>query len=194
MPSSPGKFDKVLAFTLKWEGGYTDDPNDRGNWTSGKVGVGELKGTKYGISAASYPHLDIKNLTIDQAKEIYRKSYWEAVSGDSRPFPEALAVFDFAVNSGVRRALEMWNQKPDVREYLADRLDFLASLTTFNLYGRGWVRRVNELTRLVNAEDVHPDVELVQLFVGDRSFEFYPQRTTIGTTKSGRVKVMSRLR
>jgi lysozyme family protein len=183
----------ALTFTLKWEGGFTDNPSDPGNWTGGNVGVGELKGTKWGISAASFPHLDIKNLTVAQAADIYKTRYWEAISGDSRPYPEALVVFDFAVNSGVSRALAMWNRTPDVREYLAARLDFLASLSTFNTFGRGWVRRVNDLTKLVNELDKNPDVEVVQLYVRDREFTFRPTKTTIGKTNAGRIKVMSRL-
>jgi lysozyme family protein len=178
---------------LTWEGGYTADPNDIGNWTGGEVGAGELKGTKWGISAASFPHLDIKNLTVTEAASIYEERYWEAISGDKRPFPEALVVFDFAVNSGVSRALAMWDQTPDVRDYLAARLDFLASLSTFNLYGRGWVRRVNDLSKRVNELDKHPDVELVQFYVNEREFNFYPTKTTIGTTNQGRIKVMARL-
>jgi len=54
-----------VPHVLKREGGYVDDPTDRG---------GE---TKYGISKRSYPQLDIKNLTLEQALEIYRKDYWK---------------------------------------------------------------------------------------------------------------------
>ena len=52
-------FDKALKFVLKWEGGYSNDPNDPG---------GE---TKYGISKRSYPELDISKLTLEQAKDIF---------------------------------------------------------------------------------------------------------------------------
>ena len=186
-------FLKALTFTLKWEGGFTANPDDPGNWTGGSVGVGELKGTKWGISAASFPSLDIENLTIQEAASIYHEQYWEAISGDSRPYPEALVVFDFAVNSGVSRALALWERGPNVRDYLAARLDFLASLSTFNTFGRGWVRRVNDLTRHINELDKNPDVELVQLYVEDREYNFYPTKTTLGTTVKGRIKLMARL-
>jgi lysozyme family protein len=186
-------FLKALTFTLKWEGGFTANPDDPGNWTGGNVGVGELKGTKWGISAASFPSLDIENLTIQEAASIYHEQYWEAISGDSRPYPEALVVFDFAVNSGVSRALAWWERGPNVRDYLAARLEFLASLSTFNTFGRGWVRRVNDLTRHINELDKNPDVELVQFYVKDREFNFYPTKTTLGTTNQGRIKVMARL-
>ena len=58
-----------VNFTLSQEGGYQDNPADPGNWTGGKVGHGVMKGTKYGISAESYPHLDIKNLTVVEAEK-----------------------------------------------------------------------------------------------------------------------------
>ena len=41
------------------EGGYSLDPHDRGNWTGGAINVGECKGTKFGISAAAYPNLEL---------------------------------------------------------------------------------------------------------------------------------------
>ena len=64
-------FNKVFDRVIGHEGGFQADPKDRGNWTSGVVGQGELKGTKFGLAAMTYPHLDIKNLTVDQAKAIY---------------------------------------------------------------------------------------------------------------------------
>ena len=41
----------ALDETWGHEGGLSLDPNDRGNWTGGKKGSGELRGTKYGIAA-----------------------------------------------------------------------------------------------------------------------------------------------
>lgn len=58
------------------EGGFQNSPRDKGNWTGGQIGVGQLKGTKYGISAAIFPALDIKNLTPEQAIGIYTNKYW----------------------------------------------------------------------------------------------------------------------
>ena len=60
-------FDQCIEHILDSEGRFTLNPNDKGNYTPS----GELKGTKYGISARMYPKLDIKNLTLEQAKLIY---------------------------------------------------------------------------------------------------------------------------
>jgi lysozyme family protein len=58
------RFERLIGFVLEHEGGYVNDPTDPG---------GE---TKYGISKRSYPRLDIKNLTIEDAKGIYYQDWW----------------------------------------------------------------------------------------------------------------------
>lgn len=175
---------RALEFTLRWEGGYVNNPHDPGG------------ATKYGISQRAFPDLDIENLTLEQAKEIYRTKYWEAIQGDERPFSEAVAIFDFAVHSGVYRALVYWDQTKDVGLYMAARLDFLTSLDSFNTFGRGWVRRVNDLRRLTdqNQLNVNQDVELIQLYFEDRRYDFYPVKTSVGVTSNGRPKIMARLK
>ena len=104
-------FDKIFAITVGHEGETLDlTPGDRGNWTSGIVGQGELKGSKFGISAASYPNVDIANLTLADAQAIYRRDYFAPVGGDRLPGPLALLAFDGAVNSGGRNAAR-WLQR-----------------------------------------------------------------------------------
>jgi hypothetical protein len=93
-------FEQALPYIKKFEGGLSMNPDDNGNWTGGKKGVGVLKGTKYGISAASYPNLDIKNLTPEQAKAIYKKDYWDKIGADGIPENVRLSAFDAAVNQG----------------------------------------------------------------------------------------------
>lgn len=85
-------FEIAVEHILLKEGGYVNDPADRG---------GE---TKYGISKRSYPELSIKTLTPEKAKEIYRKDFWDAVKAEQLPEQLRLTVFDMAVNAGVKRA------------------------------------------------------------------------------------------
>ena len=66
-------FDQAFTALIGNEGNYTLNHKDRGNWTGGMSGAGQLRGTKYGISAASYPAVDIKNLTLEAAKAISRE-------------------------------------------------------------------------------------------------------------------------
>ena len=91
-------FEKSFLFILKWEGGYVNDPNDPG---------GE---TKYGISKKAYPNLDIKRLTIDDAKEIYYQDYWLKASCDIiEQYSGKIAFFHFnaSVNLGIKRAIKI---------------------------------------------------------------------------------------
>lgn len=144
------------------EGGFSDDPRDLGNWTGGKVGVGELKGTKYGIAAHSYPYLDIKNLTLAQAKEIYHRDFW-AIIGNAHPSIK-FQLFDASVNHGHPNAIRMLQDAvrvaPDgqwggisqaaldametndvLLRFVAYRLKFWAKLSIFDDFGRGWTNR-----------------------------------------------------
>lgn len=104
-----GNFAVCLPFTLAYEGGYSTDKRDPGNWTGGKVRKGVLKGTKKGISAKAYPNLDIANLSDEQIAQIYDRNYWQAVHGDDLPFGVDLATFDAGVQSGPGRGIR-WLQ------------------------------------------------------------------------------------
>jgi len=153
--------------TLNLEGGYQCQPSDKGNWTSGKIGVGELKGTKYGICAMSYPDLDIASLTKEQAEYLYKKDYWGKCKCDYIPDALSIALFDYAFNSGVRRAVKdlqtalgvkadgvIGNQtigacnrlplRQIVDKYLQLRLNFVISLHN-KKYEKGWVNRINRI-------------------------------------------------
>jgi lysozyme family protein len=86
------------------------DPNDRGNWTSGIIGIGELKGSKYGVSAAAFPHVDIASMTYDGAFDICMQHYWPAMNGDEIAAASqalAMVMIDTAWNSGPKEAIEL---------------------------------------------------------------------------------------
>lgn len=133
-------------FVLAQEGGYQNNPDDPGNWTGGEKGVGELKGTKYGISAASYPNLDIRNLALSDAIAIYRRDYWQASGADQLPWPACLLVFDTAVLHGVGAA-KQWLQEvgPNPYTFTAKRLRVYTNSQNWHAFGAGWVNRVAAL-------------------------------------------------
>jgi len=90
------KFEEAIGKTLVNEGGYVNDPSDRG---------GE---TNYGISKRSYPSVDIKNLTVASAKEIYKQDYWNKLrASEINSQQVAFELFDTAVNMGVRTASKL---------------------------------------------------------------------------------------
>jgi len=89
-------FDLVINRVLENEGDYSNDPDDIG---------GE---TKFGISQLAYSDLDIRSLTLEDAKVIYKRDYWDRVKGD-KILNEYVAesIFDFAVNVGVKTASKL---------------------------------------------------------------------------------------
>lgn len=100
------RFAAAMAELTVLEGGLTKDPDDRGNWTGGKVGAGELKGTKCGISAATYPQLDIERLTKAEISAIYYVDFWLALKCDLiMDAAVAFEIFDTGVNCGIGTAV-----------------------------------------------------------------------------------------
>jgi hypothetical protein len=140
------------AFVAKWEGGFTDNPIDHGNWTGGRQGLGELRGTNFGISAASYPTLDIRNLTIQQADDIYFRDYWQASGADKLAWPYCLFVLDSAVLHGVGAALA-WRAGVGDNSYAfaAKRLRVYTKADNGEIFWRGWVNRVADLLEEASA-------------------------------------------
>ena len=150
-------FKLALTFSLRWEGGekYTNDPIDPG---------GE---TKWGISKKSYPDIDIKSLTKEEALIIYEKDYWLKVGADKMEKRLAIVCFDSAVNCGVGRTrswlVELEKEKernPQRNESWAARwmiqrrtqyyLDLVKKKPALNKYIKGWLNRVNDLSKYVD--------------------------------------------
>lgn len=142
-------FEFAFQLTIGNEGGFQNGKLDRGNWTGGFPGKGKLKGTKFGISAMSYPDLDIENLTLEQAHDIYERDYWLAANCQDYPRPVACEVFDAAVNHGVERAVGFVDSvisSPDAQAWkarlVATRIRFYTGLKTWLVYGKGWANRI----------------------------------------------------
>lgn len=137
------EFERALAFVLRWEGGYSDHPDDPGG------------ATNYGITQATYdvwrrsnglPTRPVREISMDEVRAIYRTRYWEPIRGDELPPPLALATFDLAVNSGVGLARKALREAGgDWRRLIAWRIEFLTSLPHWATFGKGWMRRVGAL-------------------------------------------------
>lgn len=97
-------FDEAFEFVIREEGGYVDDPSDSG---------GE---TKYGISKSAFPGENIKRLTLEDAKRIYKRFYWDAVKADLLPEHIRLSVFDFGVNAGTGTAVKLLQRVAGVEQ------------------------------------------------------------------------------
>ncbi len=98
-------FERAVSFILAQEGGYVNDPSDSG---------GE---TNFGISKKSYPTLDIANLKQSDAIQIYRTDFWNICRCDEFPPRIAFALFDTAINMGIKTSIRMLqvaaNAEPD---------------------------------------------------------------------------------
>lgn len=142
-------FDKLLGS----EGGYVNNPKDPG---------GE---TRYGVSKRSYPDEDIANLTLERAKALYKRDFWDRAQCDKLPQALAFQVFDAAVNSGIGQSIRFLQravgvaddgqlgplsiaaiQRRDCSEIIArfnaERLEFMTKLSVWDQFGRGWARRI----------------------------------------------------
>lgn len=90
------KFEHAVNIVIANEGRLSVNPDDAGGTT------------KFGISQASYPHLDIKNLTIAEAKKIYKRDFWQPQPYQKiNDFEIASKIFDLSVNIGAKWANQL---------------------------------------------------------------------------------------
>lgn len=164
-------YSTCLRVVLKWEGGYSDHPQDPGGRTM------------FGVTQAVYDAYRARNglakQTVRLIKEtefqsIYRKQYWDVIRGDDLPPGVDLAVFDYAVNSGPVRAakavqvlcgvivdgqigertldaIKVHNRRDLIAGLCDRRLAFLRSLGTWKTFGTGWTNRVSDIRAKASA-------------------------------------------
>lgn len=139
--------DEVIKFVIKMnEGGYVNDAKDPG---------GE---TNFGISKRSYPNLNIKNLTIDKAIEIYKEDYFKPILTLGLTNPNFLyQVLDMAINAGPKTALKLYKggtfvfksgnlsvpAAKTIEDYKRNRLSYYKKLAGWKDYATSWTNRVN---------------------------------------------------
>lgn len=99
----------------------------------------------FGINQRANPDIDVRNLTRDQAAQLYKERYWDAVGADQIPPEARAAVFDAAVNQGVDTAKQMWQQSGgDLGRFNDLRLQRYRQTPGYDKYGKSWERRVAE--------------------------------------------------
>jgi len=160
-------YDKCLETILHHEGGYVNHPKDPGGETN--LGVTKRVYQEHGGTK------DMKDLVVEDVAPIYKKGYWDRIKGDDLPGGLDLCVFDFGVNAGPARAAKFLqsmigttvdggigpNTLAKVEEYIREngeheavnkyqemRQRYYTELKTFDTFGRGWTRRVDETTKL----------------------------------------------
>jgi lysozyme family protein len=162
---SASLYKQSLSLVLAHEGGFVNHPKDPGGPTN--KGVTQRVYDAY-RKLKGLPVRSVKLIEPIETEEIYRKQYWRMVKGDDLPAGLDYAVFDFAVNSGISRAVKylqtlvgVWadgaiglqtmsaileaakaDEETLIIKYCANRMAFLKSLSTFPTFGKGWTRRV----------------------------------------------------
>ena len=147
-------FEAALQKTLGYEGGYVADDAGKGP-------------SNFGINASANPDVDVKNLTKDKARELYKKRYWDAIGGDALAAKDpalATIAFDTAVNMGVSKANQLVSKsKGDPSALLSMRQQHYDNLVKkdpekFAPFEKGWKARVADL-----ATSVIPSAEAGEL-------------------------------
>lgn len=163
-------FEHCLQIILHHEGGYVNHPEDPGGMTN--LGVTKRVYEEW-VGYAVSEHT-MQNLTEEDVAPIYKKNYWDRVKGDDLPEGLNLCVFDFGVNAGTGRAakylqtmigtvvdggigpntlrtldehVSLVGLQETIEQYQENRQRYYEKLKTFQTFGRGWTRRVNETTQ-----------------------------------------------
>lgn len=150
-------FDQAFDMLIGHEGGYSNHPSDPGAET--------MWGVTSRVARANGYQGNMRMLTRETAKDIYRKCYWDMVRAEQMPAQLRFSLFDAAVNSGVAQATRWLQRALDVGEdgvmgpltieaaqrsdglrlavrLNAERLEFMTGLPTWGMFSRGWARRV----------------------------------------------------
>ena len=156
-------FDTSLEMLLKHEGGFVDHPKDPGGMTN----LGVTKAVYEKVMGREVTEQEMRDLTAEDVGPIYKALYWDKCSCDTLPPGVDWAVFDWAVNSGPSRAskalqravgaspdgaigpktlAQVQNTQPhEIIEMMTqEREIFYRALSTFDTFGKGWLRRNNE--------------------------------------------------
>lgn len=154
-------FVESLHHVLTHEGGFVNHKSDPGGVTN--LGVTKKAWESYVGHPVSVD--DMRRLTPDAVSAFYKQKYWDKVKGDDLPLGVGYCVFDCAVNSGVGRAVK-WMQEVAgveadgmagaktvaavtqmpkdefINAFCDKRQAFVESLSTFEIFGKGWTRRI----------------------------------------------------
>ena len=158
-------FEKCFDLLLKSEGGYSDNKSDPGGKTN--LGVTQKVWQEW-VMPQEVTEEDMRSLTPAMVKPLYMSRYWDACKCDDLPAGVDYCVFDTAVNSGRVRAIKFLQSVvgtvPDgaigpvtiasvngrgsnlpIQQFMDKREAFLRGLSHFPTFGKGWIRRCNEV-------------------------------------------------
>jgi lysozyme family protein len=159
-------FDKALAAVLHHEGGFVNHSDDPGGMTN----LGCTKAVWEEWVGHPVDEKAMRALKPADVAPLYKKRYWDKIKGDDLPEGVDYVVFDCAINSGAGRAakflqecvgavvdgaigprtlalVKAQDQAQLIQDYSSRRMTFLMELPKWNVFGKGWGRRVNEVEK-----------------------------------------------
>jgi lysozyme family protein len=163
-------FNACIPIILSSEGGYVDNPHDPGGPTNLGITLNTLSGWLGRPASID----DVKALTPDIAGQIYQANYYNPVHGPDLQDGVDLMAFDASVNSGPGRAIMLLQTALGVKaDGLFGRMTLAAAkakdpsdtinafhdahaafyrcLSTFPVFGKGWLARNDRTCRLALA-------------------------------------------
>jgi lysozyme family protein len=150
------KFDDAFKIVLGFEGGYSNDPADRGGETNYGITYNTLNNAK---NKGWIPfNVPIQNIQLEHAKIIYKKGYWDAVQADSLPHPLDLILFDSAVNHGSGAAVKLLQKS-------LNALLRYTELKVDGIIGPLTLRAVNDYVSLGSTPGTPPDSNIRYLCI-----------------------------
>lgn len=165
-------WEKSFNLVIEHEGGFTDDTRDPGNilpdGRPGSTMLGCTQANWENYIGRKVTHDEMRRLTKDDVKPLYKKSYWDSVMGDVLCAGLDYAAFDFAINAGplasrklIQRALGVSddgifgkqtlkaikesNGADLIEKFSIEKEKYYRSLKTFPIYGKGWLRRIADV-------------------------------------------------
>lgn len=137
---------RSIEFVRRWEGGWANNPNDPGGATNKGITIGTYTRWRAAHNQPQPTVEELRNLSDEEANQIYFEWYWKASGADLMPWPLCLAVFDTAVNAGVGKAQEIFDKSNgSFIAYMGWLIDWYARVDGFEHFGRAWMRRRAEL-------------------------------------------------
>lgn len=173
-------FKTALQRVLKHEGGYVNNPHDKGGETNYGITIGTAR--QFGYQGS------MRNIPMSVVEEIYKARFWDALNCDEFAekygFAFAFQLFDAGVNHGVGNAKRMLQRAVGVVDdgmvgaitlqaidnhaplltdlFNAERIQFYTKIASFSHFGRGWMRRMSDNLRFVAEDNIAPEVVEVQ--------------------------------
>lgn len=137
-------FKKALKFVLAREGGYVNDPNDRGGATN--KGITQNTYNTY-LKSKGKTTKDVRYITDTEVEDIYYTRYWLTAGCEKMSAKFAVLCFDTAVNMGISRVKPFLEkaQYTDIDAFILARIrkyNEFANVASQRGFLHGWLNRV----------------------------------------------------